>query len=125
MVEVAPTTLPFEKFWAWLLAHANCIVRAGTADAVLFDHEDYHWHLASEGEAAAAIVQLVRGKELVGELLLQINDIAYVQYSEREGEEYVFECVVETASGQETGYHFVMAHEYDEGDLSSPRRWTH
>ena len=124
VAEVAPATLPFEKFWAWLQAHANCIVRAGTADAVLFDHEDYHWHLVGEGDTAA-IVQLVRGKELVGELLLQLTDIAYVQYSEREGEEYAFECVVEAASGQETGYHFVMAHEYDEEDLSAPRRWTH
>ena len=40
------TTLPFEKFWMWLQAHANCILRAGTPEALLSDPEDYHWHLA-------------------------------------------------------------------------------
>ena len=31
------TTLTFEKFWTWLGGHANCIVRAGTPEAVLLD----------------------------------------------------------------------------------------
>jgi hypothetical protein len=120
----AGTTLPFEKFWTWLQAHANCILRAGTPDTLLFDHEDYHWHLAAEDEATL-IVQLVRGKELVGEILIAASEVAYVQHEPPEGEEFVFECVVETESAREVAYHFVMAHEYDEADSPSSRRWTH
>ena len=122
--EANPLTLPFEKFWGWLQAHANCILRAGTPDSVLFDHEDYHWHLASEDEATL-IVQLVRGKELVGELILLANEVAYVQCNQREGEDYVFECVVETPAARDVAYQFIMAHEYDEEDTAGPRRWTH
>ena len=32
-----PFTLPFEKFWNWLVTHPNCILRAGTPEAVLYD----------------------------------------------------------------------------------------
>lgn len=119
----APLTLPFEKFWNWLQAHANCILRAGTADAVLFDHDDYHWHLAHE-DGATLLVQLVRGKELVGELLVLASEIAYVTCSPQEPDEYVFECVVEMPHAREVAYHFVMAHEFDEEEISA-RRWTH
>jgi hypothetical protein len=123
---IAPqtSTLPFEKFWAWLQAHANCILRAGTPDAVLFDHEDYHWHLAAEDDTTL-LVQLVRGKEMVGELVVLSSDIAYVQSEPGDAEEHVFECVVETDAAREVAYHFVMAHEFDEAELKSGRPWTH
>src|SRR6266545_790694 len=78
--EGLPVTLPFEKFWAWLQGHSNCIVRAGTADMLLFDHDDYHWHLASDQEENALLVQLVRGKDLVGEMVVMPNEITYVQF---------------------------------------------
>lgn len=123
-VAAATLTLPFEKFWAWLQAHANCILRAGTPDALLFDHDDYHWHLATE-EEMTMLVQLVRGKELVGEMVVLSSEIAYVQCTPGDAEDFVFECVVETQSGREVAYHFVMAHEYDEADQASVRRWTH
>jgi len=42
------TTLSFDKFWAWLAGHANCIVRAGTPEVVLLDHDDFHWTLIAE-----------------------------------------------------------------------------
>ena len=34
------STLTFDRFWRWLKRHPNCIVRAGTPDATLFDQED-------------------------------------------------------------------------------------
>lgn len=117
----AGVTLPFEKFWAWLQAHANCILRAGTSDTVLFDHEDYHWHLAAEDDSTL-IVQLVRGKELVGEILLSASEIAYVQCEVSDGEEYDFQCIRDSDS---VAYHFTMAHEYEEVEAPSSRRWTH
>lgn len=114
-----PLTLPFEQFWQWLQAHCNCILRAGTPDCVLFDHEDYHWHLAAEDDLTQ-LLQLVRGKELVGEIVVLSSEIAYVQGHPPEHEEFVFECVVETPHGREAAYHFVMAHEFD-GEEPSQR----
>jgi hypothetical protein len=122
-VESVPQTLPFEQFWRWLCAHHNCIVRSGTPDCLLFDAEDYHWHLFTE-EDGAHIVQLVRGKELVGEIVLIPTDIAYVQTEASEQDEHLFECVIESADSREVAYHFVMAHGFDEVEPSS-RRWTH
>jgi hypothetical protein len=117
-------TLQFDKFWNWLQAHANCILRAGTPDALIFDHDEYHWHLATE-EEFTILVQLVRGKELVGEIVVLASEIAYVNCVPGEGDEFVFECVVETPGGREVAYHFVMTHEYDEEEQPTARRWTH
>lgn len=107
------TTLTFDKFWAWLAGHVNCIVRAGTPEAVLFDHEEFHWTLTPEDERTF-VVQVARGKELVGELVVYPTEIAYVQTEpgEQEGE-WLFECVVEGESAREVAYHFLMAHEYE------------
>lgn len=123
-VSPAATTLPFEKFWSWLQAHANCILRAGTPEAVLFDHDDYHWHLAAEDEATL-LVQLVRGKDLVGEMILAAGEVAYVQCEPAENEEFIFECIIENEASREVAYHFAMAHGYDETEAPSTRRWTH
>jgi hypothetical protein len=125
-VTTSATTLAFEKFWAWLQAHANCILRAGTPEAVLLDHDDFHWHLAAE-EEGTMLVQLVRGKDLVGELLVFSTEIAYVQGEPGEAEgEHVFECIIESEAAREVAYHFVMAHEYDEVEHpQSARKWTH
>lgn len=122
--EAAAITLPFEKFWGWLQAHHNCILRAGTPDVLLFDHDDYHWHLAQEDETML-LVQVVRGKDLVGELVVIPSDIAYVQAQPNEHDEFIFECVIEAPHGRDVAYHFVMAHSYDEAEPSSARRWTH
>jgi hypothetical protein len=123
----APLTLSFEKFWSWLQAHVNCILRAGTPDAVLFDHEEYHWHLTSErDEEAVYVVQLVRGKDLVGELVMMPAEVAYVQCEHGDAEEYVFECIVEGHEARESAYHFVLSHGYDEPEPTGTKgRWTH
>ncbi len=124
------TTMSFEKFWTWLQGHVNCIVRAGTPEAVLFDHEDFHWTVFSEDDHTL-LVQVARGKELVGEVVVFPTEIAYVQTEpgEQEGE-FVFECVIETETAREVAYHFVMAHEYDavehqRGGGGRDDKWTH
>lgn len=118
------TTMPFDKFWTWVQGHANCILRAGTPEAALFDHEDFHWTLLTEGDATL-VVQLSRGKELVGELVVFPTEIAYVQCEpgEQDGE-WMFECIVETEAAREVAYHFVLAHEYDVVEHKS-EKWTH
>lgn len=125
--ESAAVTLPFETFWSWLQSHANCILRAGTPEALLFDHDDYHWHLAAEDDHVL-VVQLIRGKEMVGELVVFPSEIAYVQCEPAEpggGDEYVFECIVEGETTRQIAYHFVLAHAYDEYEPPSRRSWTH
>jgi len=120
-----PVSLPFEKFWAWACAHQNCILRAGTPDVLLFDHDDYHWHFAVEDERTH-VVQLARGKELVGELVMLVDDIAYVHCELSENDEFICECIVETENRRDAAYHFVMIHGYEEeAETPGPRRWTH
>ena len=118
------STLTFDKFWTWLSGHSNCILRAGTPEAMLVDHDDFHWTLAAEDEHAC-IVQLSRAKDLVGEIVVFSTEIAYVQVepSETEGE-WLFECVIENERAREVAYHFVLSHEYD-GDSHKPEKWTH
>ena len=119
------TTLGFDKFWAWLAGHANCILRAGTPEVVLLDHDDFHWTLITEDEHTL-VVQLARAKDLVGELLVFPAEIAYVQVEPTENDgEWLFECIVETEKAREVAYHFVMAHEYEDSEHRREEKWTH
>ncbi|MEO7093496.1 MAG: hypothetical protein ABI175_09610 [Polyangiales bacterium] len=119
------TTVQFEKFWTWLAGHANCILRAGTPEVVLLDQEDFHWTLITEDEQTL-VVQLARAKELVGELLVFPAEIAYVQVEPAETDgEWLFECIVESETAREVAYHFVMAHEYEDGEHRREEKWTH
>jgi hypothetical protein len=117
-------SLPFSTFWEWLHAHANCILRAGTPDVLLFDHDDFHWHLAAEDESTL-LLQVMRAKDIIGEIVIFSNEIAYVQAEPGEADEYIFECVVETDESREVLYQFVMAHGYEASEEPSANRWTH
>jgi hypothetical protein len=116
-------TLTFDDFWAWVTLHPNCIVRAGTPEAVLYDDDDLHWLLASE--ESHLLVQLVRGKRLIGELLVDPEQVAYVQGArgDRDGE-FLFDLIVETPSERLAAYSFVMAHAY-EAEVPSHDRAVH
>ena len=120
-------TLSFDKFWTWLQAHPNCILRAGTPEAVLFDDDELHWHFGAAGDAEGdtVLVQVIRGKRLMGELLLAPADVAYVQAEPLDGEEFLFELITENASARMAAYHFVLSHAYDEEEPVTPGRWTH
>lgn len=124
----APFTLTFEQFWEWLVAHPNCVLRAGTPEAVLYDDEDLHWHFAIEtstdDETETHVVQILRGKRFVGELLLSKDTVTYVEAvpTDRE-EEHTFELIQEGRSTRLAAYFFVLSHGFDEheGGLTSPR----
>lgn len=118
----APFTLPFDTFWEWITGHPNCIVRAGTPEAVVYDDEDLHWIFAAEGESTL-LVQVLRGKRLVGELFIEPEPVSYVQALPQENEdEHVFELVSESGSERFSAYFFVLIHGVDvEGEESAAR----
>ncbi len=103
--------MPFDKFWSWLQNHPNCILNAGTPEAVLYDAEDLHWHFGTED--GTLLVQVMRGKMLVGEILIDPQSITYVQSEKRGEEEYVFDCVAETDTEPMVTYYFTLSHDFD------------
>ena len=123
-IEHATATLSFKVFWAWLQTHPNCILRAGTPEIVLYDDEQLHWHFAIEGDDL--LVQVIRGKSLVGEIVVVPGGITYVQGVAGEAEdEYTFELVSETERDRIAAYHFVLSHGYDTQETVSPGRAVH
>ena len=52
--------------------------------------DDLHWHFAAEG-SESQVVQLFRGKRVVGELVVTPTDVTYVQGMRGEEDEYVFD----------------------------------
>ena len=119
-------TLSFHDFWSWLLAHPNCILRAGTAEAIIYDDEDLHWHFATEGPETM-VVQLIRGKRLMSELLVQPEIVSYVQGYEGDHEgEFIFELITENEHERASAYFFVISHAYDDPGVSAePGRAVH
>ena len=115
---VYPTpTLSFGVFWDWIVLHPNCILRAGTPETVIYDDQDLHWHFGTEGHESneTLIVQIIRGKRLMGELLVQPEQVTYVQSFEGEHEdEHVFELVSETEKQRIACYFFVLSHGFDD-----------
>lgn len=114
-----PLTLPFETFWSWLVTHPNCVLRAGTPEAILYDDEDLHWHFAAES-TQTLLIQVIRGKRLMGEILLEAEHVAYVEGAAGEREdEYVFELITESENDRVAAYFFVLTHGYD-GEQAQP-----
>jgi hypothetical protein len=110
-LKMETTTLPFEKFWSWVQAHRNCILSAGTTQSVLYDAEDFHWHFGNEN--GTLLVQVLRGKEMVGEILIEPQLISYVQTLRHGEEEYEFDCVSELESEPVVVCYFTLSHDYD------------
>jgi hypothetical protein len=110
------STLTFDKFWRWLKRHPNCILRAGTPDTTLFDQDDLHWHL-EEDEDRVPLVQLLRGKQLLGEIAIEVREVLFVQAQPDPGGEaghYLFELWGGGGDESFAVYHFAMAHALDE-----------
>ncbi|WP_299942279.1 hypothetical protein [uncultured Microbulbifer sp.] len=76
-------TIPFKVFWPWLTEHPDCILRAGSADSVVYDDDDYHWCFTEE-DACTLLVQVIRGKRLVAELFIELAHIAFVRMTSGE-----------------------------------------
>ncbi len=84
--------ITFDEFWRWLQGHTSCIVSLATPDAVIYDLEELHWKLGVE-EGGNIVVQLLRGKSIVGEVAIVPQEVAYVQVEPLGEQEYVFDCV--------------------------------
>ena len=118
-------TLAFNEFWRWLVLHPNCIVRAGTPESVLYDDDDLHWHFSNEGPDAF-LCQLIRGKRLLGELVLHPETVSYVQgYRGDHEDEFVFEMIAEGEVDRAAVYFFVLSHAYDGPDTPATGRAVH
>jgi hypothetical protein len=109
------TALAFERFWRWLKDHGNCIVEAGTLTTSLFDFEDFHWGFIQEDDGRV-IAQLIRGKNLVGEVVIDPTEISFVQASpDAEGSgaahgQWIFEAVAGAKDEEFVAAYFVLAH---------------
>ena len=114
-----PKTLPFETFWPWFVNHPNCVLRAGTPEVTLFDDDDLHW-VFDDQNPGELLVQLVRGKRLVGELLLQPELVTYVEATTGEAAgEFPFDLIAESETDRVALYTFVLSHGYDGDDQPS------
>jgi len=118
----AATTIPFDSFWTWLMAHPNCILRAGTPEAIIYDDDDLHWHFAAE-EPQTLLVQVLRGKRLVGEILIDPETVSYIEALPREREdEYVFELISEHEKGRFPAFFFVLIHGWEQEEAATSAR---
>lgn len=114
------TTYSFETFWAWLMRHPNCILRAGSADALLYDDEDLHWHFAAEGPIL--YVQVMRGKRILAELAVDSERVSYVEWVGEEPEgEHLFELIGETPEQRSPVYFVVVSHALEEESAPDDR----
>jgi hypothetical protein len=116
--------LTFDKFWHWLEGHPNCILAAGTPEAVIYDQDAFHWHFGKEGDTTL-LVQVLHGKELVGELLIPLGEITHVEGAAKSKDEFVFECLMEGGEGPVAAYHFTLSHGYDPEEPPPQGRWVH
>lgn len=117
-------SLSFDSFWNWLVGHPNCILRAGTDDVVLFDDDDLYWHFTVDPEGER-VVEVLRGKRLVGEIVIDPQRVSYVQPVEGEQpDEYPFELVAADGDDRRVAYYFVLTHAYDE-ERGQPRQRVH
>lgn len=103
--------IEFERFWMWLVRHANCIIEAGSPDCVLFDHDDFHWQI-DETVDRQRVVQLLRGKDLVGELVVESRGVLAVHAIGIEEGRCRFDLV--GAQSDEAVRYFVLAHGFEE-----------
>lgn len=116
--------ITFDQFWRWLQSHPNCILGAGTADTALYDDDDLHWHFGVEDDGTL-LVQVIRGKQLLGEILIQPREVAYVQSESKGEEEFLFECIIEAEHERLSAWHFTLSHDYSPEEMPKAGRWVH
>ncbi len=113
----AGATMTFEKFWRWLKHHVNCILRAGSSEVWLYDQEACHWHLEEDDERNPT-VQLVWGKNVVGEMVLDVREVVFVQAmpdpESDQPSQFLFEVVGGEREEPQPIYHFLVAHGFED-----------
>ncbi len=115
-LQTVKNTLAYDRFWRWLEDHPNCILEAGTEDCFLYDDDDLHWQLGAD-EDGNRFVQLVHGKQLVGELLID-PPVLFVQArpdaTADEPDRFLFELIGGTSEEPYPLCHFLVAHGIEE-----------
>ncbi len=114
--ETSGGVVAFDRFWRWLKGHPNCILQAGTPHAAIYDHDLMHWAL-SEDEHHTPILQLILGKALMAELVLDAANILFVQAMpdpDAPDGQVVFEMMAGSAEEPVAVFHVRMAHGMDE-----------
>ncbi len=107
------------------MQHPDCIVRAGTPECVIYDDDELHWTFTEE-EPQTLVVQVLRGKLLVGELLIAPDQIAYVQGTTTDrDDEYLFELITETEVDRFPAYFFVLVHGFSQDETDDGSRRVH
>ena len=91
---------------------------------MLYDQEDLHWHLIEE-EDELLVAQLVRGKSLIAELVIDARQITYVESAVQPDDTVLFQLVGDINGEPVPLYHFLMSHDYEEELARSGRQWTH
>lgn len=114
-----PDTLSLQDFWPWLADHCNCILRAGTPDSILYDDDDFFWRFTHENPNTL-LVQVVKGKRLVGEVFIESDLVSSVRITPGEKEEVIFDLMAEAEGEEQVLYYFVMTHGYDVHEPSLP-----
>lgn len=106
-------TLPFERFWDWVQDHTNCLLSVGTEESWLYDNDSLHWVLFSE-DNGSPVVQLILGKRLVGEMVLDTTDLMHVQVmADPENTEegyFLFKVLGGARSAPRVRYTFQLTH---------------
>ncbi|WP_231757712.1 hypothetical protein [Microbulbifer elongatus] len=108
----ASGSMALQEFWPWLADHCNCILRAGTPDSILYDDDDFHWRFTQENPRTL-LVQLVRGKRLIGEVFVEPDLVSSVRLTPGDKDEVIFDLMAEADGEEQVLYYFVMAHGYD------------
>lgn len=109
------TTLSFDAFWSWLRGHGNCMVRVSTPDSVLYDDDDLHWWVGEEN--GVHLIQVIHGKRLQGEVVVDPERVAYVQVLGEQAEgEFAFELISETPTDRIASYQIVLVHGLEDED---------
>lgn len=105
--------LTFDQFWRWLQDHRNCLVRAGAGEVTLFDNDNVHWDFFDEPDGRA-VCQVILGKSLVGELVVERGEVVMVQaqadVEDPQRNNWVFECIGGTKDDAYPLYYFVLTH---------------
>ncbi len=111
--KTAAAPLTFEMFWRWLQDHGNCLLRVGSGEVMLMDHELTHWDFFEEDDGRA-VVQAILGKSLVGELVIERADVLFVQAApdlEQPGSQaWSFECVGGSREENFPLFSFLLTH---------------
>lgn len=106
-------SLPFDRFWDWALDHTNCLLSVSTEETYLYDAEALHWVLFSEDDGTP-VVQLILGKRLVGEMVLDTTDLMQVQVvkdpDNLDRGYFLFKVMGGTKSAPRVRYTFQLAH---------------